>query len=593
MSIETRKTRVWRGRLACGWLGLAGVVLTAAAVSCVHTERSPGMTKAPRTGPADLVVVNARIWTGVEGQDGDDRGGVEPTALAVVGDEIAALGMDEAVRRWIGPRTEVIDAGARRLIPGITDSHTHIVSGGYQLARLNLRGARDREAFVEAIGSDAKAKKAGQWVLGGRWSVESWTDPTPPNKSWIDPVTGNVPVFLSRMDGHSALANSAALRLGGIDASGPPDPEGGEIERDPDTGEPTGILKESAMGLVSRHIPRPTPDEDYEALRRAMTHANAHGVTSMHNMSTRAEVEVIRRALREGTLTVRITSYLSVSDWASYVDRIPTFGLDSDMARLVGFKGFMDGSLGSRTAYLRSAYSDAPATAPYPRGQLTAMADPIENFRENVALVDAHGLQMAVHSIGDEANHLLLGAYEYARQRNGRRDARHRIEHAQHLHVEDIPRFAALGVVASMQPFHKADDGRYAEDRLGHARLEGSYAYRQLVDSGALVVFGSDWPVVTLDPFAGMDSAVNARILTGEVWLPSHSLTVLEALRAYTVSPPHAIHQEDRLGTIELGKLADFVILTDDLLTVPGKRIGQIKVDMTVVGGEVVYRRAQ
>jgi len=544
--------------------------------------------KKPVGRRADLVILNARVWTGVH-PTADSDAPAEPTALAVVGDKIVAVGDDAAIRAWIKNGTQVIDAKGRRVIPGITDSHTHIVSGGFQLAQLNLRDVDSRREFVQAIAAEAKTKKKGQWVLGGRWSVESWDKPETPNKSWLDPVTRDSPVFLRRMDGHSALANSAALSLAGIDASGPPDPKGGEIQRDPKTREPTGILKESATGLVGRLIPDPTPDEDYEALRRAMKHANSLGVTSIHNMSSRAELEAFRRAEREGTLTLRITAYLSVSYWASYVDKIPSYGLNSDTVRLPGFKGFMDGSLGSRTAYMREPYSDTAPETPYPRGQLTAMADPQESFQQNVALADSRGLQVAVHAIGDEANHLLLDAYEYAGKRNGRRDARHRVEHAQHLHVTDIPRFGKLGVVASMQPFHKADDGRYAEDRLGKERLKGSYAFRQLVDAGVLVVFGSDWPVVTLNPFAGIDSAVNAKTLAGEVWLPSHSLTVEEAIRAYTVSPPRAIHRDDRLGTIEVGKYADLIVLDDDPFTIPKDRLAKVRVAQTIVGGKVVF----
>ncbi len=288
---------------------------------------------------------------------------------------------------------------------------------------------------------------------------------------------------------------------------------------------------------------------------------------------------------------MRITVYLGVTDWASHVEKIPGYGLNSDLLRLAGFKGFMDGSLGSRTAYMREPYADATPEMPYPRGQLTEMADPFESFEKQVVIADAAGMQIAVHSIGDQANHLLLNAYEAALKGGGRRDARHRVEHAQHLQVSDIPRFSKLGVVASMQPFHKADDGRYAEKAIGKERLKGSYAFRQLVDTGALVVFGSDWPVVTLNPFAGIDSAVNAKTLAGEVWLPSHSLTVEEALRAYTVSPPKAIHRDDRLGTIEVGKFADFVILEHDLLTIPKDRIADVKVAQTIVGGKVVFDR--
>jgi predicted amidohydrolase YtcJ len=542
---------------------------------------------------ADLVIVNAKIWTGAKPPARKLGRPFDTTALAIAGHTIVAVGDNASVQPRIGPGTRVIDAKGQRVIPGMTDSHTHIVSGGFQLARLSLRNVAGREEFIRAVAEDVKTKKKGEWIVGGRWSVESWSDPQPPNKDWLDPITGNTPVYLVRMDGHQALVNSAALRLAGIDASGPKDPPGGEIVRDPKTGEPTGILKESAGDLVSDLIPDPTVDQRYEALRRAMQHANALGITSVHDMSEPDDLEVFRRAHREGALTIRITTYLMVDDWAPHIDKVEGFPIRDDMFRIAGFKGFMDGSLGSRTAYMRKPYSDAPAETPYPRGQLTAMAADTESFRASVAKIDARGLQVAVHAIGDEANHLLLDAYETVLRRNENRDARHRVEHAQHLHVSDIPRFAALGVVASMQPFHKADDGRYAEKRLGKERLNGSYAYRQLLDAGALVSFGSDWPVATMDPFAGIDAAVNARTLAGNVWLPTHSLTLQEALHGYTTSPPKAIHRGDRLGTIEVGKLADIVILADDPFTEPVDKVGRVRVDMTIVGGKVVYDRSR
>jgi len=493
------------------------------------------------------------------------------------------------MRRFLGRGTRLIDARARRVIPGITDSHTHIVSGGFQLDHLNLRDVRDRNQFVNAVGVRARVKRPGEWIVGGRWSVESWARPETPDKSWIDALTPDVPVFLNRMDGHSALVNSAALRAAGIDANGPPDPKGGEIVRDPHTGEPTGILTESAMGLASGRIPEPSPNERYQALLRAMRYANTLGITSVHDMCELADLETFRRAQREASQSVRITAYLSVDDWTAYVDRIAAFDLNSDMVRLAGLKGYMDGSMGSRTAYMHDAYSDASAGALHPRGMLTPMADPPESFQTVVAVADARGLQLAVHAIGDDANHLLLDVYASAIERNGRRDARHRDEHAQHLIVSDIPRFAQLGVVASMQPFHKADDGRYAEIAIGRDRLPGSYAFRQLVDNGALLIFGSDWPVVTLNPFAGIAAAVTARTLAGDVWLPSHSLTRAEALRAYTAAPARAIHMENKLGTIEVGKLADIVVLADDPFAVPDDGLADVRVAITMIGGRIVY----
>lgn len=537
---------------------------------------------------ADLVILNGKVWTAVDA-DGE-RSGPRLTAIAVIGDRISFVGDEASVGARTGPNTKIIDADGRRVIPGITDCHTHLISGGLQLARLTLRDVRSRGEFVRAVAREA-AKKRSEWILGGRWSVESWTDPYSPNKSWIDSVTRDTPVFLSRMDGHSALVNSAALRLAGIDRNGPRNPPGGEIERNPQTREPTGILKESAMALVRDLIPRPSAQDQHEALLRAMRHANSLGITAVHDMSELRDLAAFRSAEKSGELTLRITTYLSVSDWGLYADKMHQFGLNSEMLRLVGFKGYMDGSLGSRTAYMRYAYSDATREMPYPRGQLTVMADPPEEFDQLVALADSRGLQVAVHAIGDEANHLLVNAYEYALKRNRQKDARHRIEHAQHLYLSDIDRIAVLGIVASMQPYHKADDGRYAEKAIGTERLAGSYAFRRLVDAGALVVFGSDWPVVTMNPFAGVDSAVNARTLAGDVWLPTHSLTVEESLRAYTVSAARAVHREDRRGTIEVGKYADIVILSDDPFTMPKEDVGKIEADITIVGGTVVFER--
>lgn len=590
-----RGRRRWSSRQRFGGL-LMGVVAIGPALVIVRTDPGAHARADESDGvpSADLVIVGGKVWTGADrlGQ------GTKATALAIAGDTIVAVGRDDDIRRRIGSETKIINAGGKRIIPGITDSHTHMVGGGLQLQRLYLRDVASRTQFIRAVADAAKTKKKDEWVLGGRWSVESWHEPQPPRATWMDPVTGDTPVFLSRMDGHSAVVNTAALRLAGIDALGPPDPKGGEIERDPVTNEPTGILKESAQGLVRRLIPAPSSAQRYAALLRAMKHANSFGVTSVHDMCGFDDLATFRRARDADVLTVRITAYVQAGSgstpsdyWSGRLREAARtrFGLDGKMVRVAGFKGYVDGSLGSRTAYVREPFSDATQEMRYPRGQLSAFAASHDSFLSQIVEADALGLQLALHAIGDEANRLALDAYEEVRKRNGRHDGLHRVEHAQHLHVSDIPRFAALGVVASMQPFHKADDGRYAEIGLGKARLEGSYAYRQLVDSGAPLIFGSDWPVVTLNPFAGMDAAVNARTLAGDVWLASHSLTVEEALRAYTVLPPRAVHRGSQLGTLEVGKLADLLILSDDPLTIDKDRLGQIKVATTIVAGRVVY----
>jgi predicted amidohydrolase YtcJ len=536
---------------------------------------------------ADLIITNAKVWTGVARPNEP-----EPAAIAIIGDSIVDLGDAFTVTRdRLGKDTKTLDAQGRRIIPGMTDSHTHLIGGGFQLVRLNLREAKNRDEFVKAVEDAAKTKKEGEWVVGGRWSVDSWADASPPRASWLDPVTAKIPVFLSRMDGHQALVNSAALKLAGIDAKGPADPVGGEIERDPDTKEPTGILKESAMRLVDKLIPESSSKDRYESLLRAMRHANSLGVTSAHDMSQLADLDAFRQAGKERTLTLRITSYLSTEDWSKYADQIAKdhMGLNDKMLYLAGFKGYMDGSLGSRNAFMRDPFCDASAHTPYPRGQLSAFATKYDSFVEQVTAADGKGLQLAVHAIGDEANHLLLDAYEAAAKTNTTTDMRHRVEHAQHLLVDDVPRFAKLGVVASMQPLHKADDARYAEKAIGSDRLQGSYAYRQLLDTRALLVFGSDWPVVSMNPFDGIASAVTARTVDGKTWLADHSIQVQEAVSAYTVWPPRAIHREATLGMIAPGKLADLVILKDDPFTVSPDKLDRVRVAQTIVAGKVVY----
>jgi len=570
----------------------AALLVYASLGSVQNNQATFGQNVEPGDATADLVILNARLWPVPRRPPGElppAAAQAQKTALAVKNGRIVAVGFDDEIRRHIGSSTRVIEARGKRVIPGLTDSHTHIISGGLGLTRLNLRQAANREEFVRLVGEAAKQIGPGQWVQGGRWSVESWADARSPDKTWLDPVTGNIPVFLSRMDGHQSLVNSAALKMAGIDAKGPPDPLGGQIERDPKTNEPTGILKESAMDLLETKIPATSAEERYAALRRAMAHANSFGVTSVHDMSDSADLEIFRRAHEEGALTLRISSYLSVSDWRQQTPTVKSYPIRDDLHSVPGFKGYMDGSLGSRTAYMREPYTDASPDALYPRGQLNAMADPPEEFARRIAEADAVGLHLAVHAIGDEANHLLLDAYESAAARNGARERRHRIEHVQHLRVEDIPRFHSLGVVASMQPFHKSDDGRYAEKAIGKERLKGSYAFRQLWDAGALLCFGSDFPVVTLNPFAGIDVAVNARTLSGDVWLSDHSLSLDEALQAYAVNPPKAIGKEDRLGRLEVGYLADIVILAADPFTMPKERLAEVSVEQTIFSGKTVY----
>ncbi len=535
---------------------------------------------------ADLIIVNGNVWTGV-------RGAARAEALAITGERLTAVGTNDAIRALAGPDAKTIDARGRLVLPGLTDAHLHLIGGGLQLSRIDLRDAKDRADFVRRVADRAKTMRPGEWMLGGRWTVDSWADPPSPSKTWIDAVTGDTPVFLTRMDGHQALANGAALKLAGIDAKGPPDPQGGVIERDPKTGEPTGILKDDAMNLVQSHIPQPSSQERHEALRAAMAHLHRLGLTGVHDMSDPDDLPVYARARAEGTLTLRIHSFLQAPDWSKHYDTLAKYPRDDPWWRVAGFKGYMDGSLGSRTAFMREPFSDAAPDAKYPRGLLVDQADPFDEFQQQIIRADAAGLQLAVHAIGDEANHLILNAYEAVRRTNAPRDRRHRIEHAQHLLPDDVARFARLGVVASMQPLHKADDGRWAERALGPERSLTTYAFKSLLDAGAVLAFGSDWPVVSANPFDGIEAAVTGRTLDGRVWVPSQNITVEQALVAYTAGAAYASYRERDLGTLEIGKLADIVILSQNVFEVPPEHLSETHADVTIVGGRVVWSAGQ
>jgi predicted amidohydrolase YtcJ len=420
-----------------------------------------------------------------------------------------------------------------------------------------LRHTVSKADFVQRVANWAARQEPGAWILGGRWSTESWQTPAQPTKEWVDGVSGGHPLYLSRMDGHSALVNSVALRLAGITKDGPPDPEGGVIDRDPQTGEPTGILRESAMGLVSRHIPPLTTDDKVRALYRATREALRHGITAVSDIPSIDDLPAYQK-LAESQPPIRFFVYLTADDWARAASTAGRFRPQTGWVELRGFKGYLDGSLGSRTAYMREPYLGNEPDRPNWKGLLR---EGVENgmFAQNVAAARVYGAQAIVHTIGDEANHMLLDVLEEIH--GDPRAARCRSEHAQHLLPQDIGRFGKLGVIASMQPFHKADDGRYAEAYIGPERSRSSYAFRSLLDAGAVVSFGSDWPVVTLNPFLGMEAAVTGRTLDGKHWQTQENITVAEALRCYTSRAAYAAFAEHEIGYIAAGYRADFVIL--------------------------------
>jgi len=532
--------------------------------------------------PADLVLVSAKIWTG-------DRTRPEATALAARDGRIVAVGTDEEIRPWRGPKTVVLEGKGRRVVPGFIDCHTHMSMGGFNLLAVDLRHTKDPADFTRRLAEFAKTRPAGRWMTDGAWDHQVWANPVLPTRAMLDPATGDRPACLSRTDGHMMVCSSLALKLARVSRD-TPDPPGGVIVRD-STGEPTGVLKDAAMDLIGSARPPRTAAEVEEALAAAVKHAAENGVTSVQDLPGDArDLDAWEKLRSDGKLTVRVSYRPSLSEWEKARDRRATMKNDEWLS-IGGVKGYMDGSLGSSTALFFQPYTDDPKTT----GVYAAEAIPLSRLEARVASADAAGLPVEVHAIGDRANAEILDVYERVSKKNGPKDRRFRIEHAQHLRAEDIPRFAKLGVIASMQPYHAVDDGRWAEKRIGLERCRTTYAFRSLLDSGATLVFGSDWDVAPLSPLEGIDAAVNRRTLDGKRpggWIPEQKIAVEEALRAYTATAAFAGFEEKEKGTLARGKLADFVVLSRDPLSIPVRELDGVRVDRTVAGGRTVYSRS-
>jgi len=531
---------------------------------------------------ADLVLLNGKFWTVNEAQP-------RAQAVACIGNRIVAVGSSDEIRKWIGRSTQVMDLGGKLALPGFNDAHVHFYSGGENLASVQLRHAKSEAEFRDRIAQFAATLPAGRWVTGGGWDHENWTPARLPERQWIDSVSAGHPVFVSRLDGHMALANSEALKLAGITRE-TPDPPGGTIVRDA-AGEPTGVLKDAAMNSVVRIIPEPSPEQIAEGLRAAMRYAMENGVTSVQDMSASPDVlSVYQTLLSRGELTLRIYGFQPLASW----QRLASVGLRAafggDRLQIGGLKGFSDGSLGSTTALFFEPYLDAPQTSGLANSQMI----PESKMLNNILAADRAGLQIAVHAIGDKANATILGMFEQAAQQDGARDRRFRIEHAQHLRAQDIPRFGKLRVIASMQPYHAIDDGRWAEKRIGPERAKGTYAFRSLLDSGAVLAFGSDWDVAPMQPLMGIYAAATRRTLDDKHpggWVPEQKISVAEAIRAYTMGSAYASFNERNKGSIEPGKLADMVVLSDDILEIAPAEIEKTRVVATIFDGKIIYQR--
>ncbi len=536
----------------------------------------------PQAPTASLVVTGARVWTG-------DPASPWAEAVAVAGEQIIAVGPAKDIEPLIGDATEVIAADGGMLVPGFIDTHVHFLAGGAAIASVQLRDAQTPEEFARRIGAFAKTVKPGEWITGGTWDHTLWGGELP-HRDWIDSVTPDNPLWILRLDGHMALANSLALQQAGVDAD-TPDIAGGEIIRDED-GRPTGILKDNAMLLVQEVMPAPTERQLDGYLEAAMQYVAENGVTTVHDMFDNVAdgwigLETYRRAEARGDLITRIYAVTPLGEWQKLKEDIERNGRGSEWLKTGGVKGFMDGSLGSHTAAMLEPFTDTPDESGF-------LLDSLENLRALMFGADAAGLQLNIHAIGDKAIRDLLDIFHDVAEENGQRDRRFRMEHAQHIHPDDIPRFAVQQIIASMQPYHAIDDGRWAEEVIGAERSKTSYALKSLIDSGAHVALGSDWYVAPASPIEGIEAAVTRRTLDGrnpEGWVPEQKITVEQALRGYTYEGAYASFDENRKGMIKAGMLADLVLLDRDLTAIPPETIRDAKVLKTIVDGRVVFSR--
>jgi predicted amidohydrolase YtcJ len=527
-----------------------------------------------------LILIHGKIWTVNPRQK-------QTEAVAIAGNRIVATGATSQILNLKQTGTQVIDLKGQRVLPGFNDAHVHFYSGGANLAGPQLRYSKSEQEFRDTLAVFARHLPKGEWITGGNWDHENWSPARLPTHQLIDPVTRDWPVFVSRLDGHMSLANLVALKLAGIDRN-TKDVPGGVIVRDAN-GEPTGILKDAAQGLVEKVIPAPSQKQIRTAIKAAQEYANAQGVTSVQDMSAAPDIfRAYQTMLHDGELHVRISGHQPLPNWQRLADVGVLADFGSEYLHIGGVKGFADGSLGSTTALFFEPYLDAPNSS----GIASAELSNPEKMARNIEGADAAGLQIAIHAIGDKANDTILGMYEAVAREHGPRDRRWRIEHAQHLLASDIPRFARLQVIASMQPYHCIDDGRWAEKRIGPERAKTTYAFRSLLDAGATLAFGSDWDVAPMSPLMGIYAAATRRTLDGkhpEGWVPEQKITVEEAVRAYTMGSAYASFEDTIKGSIEPGKLADLIVLSDDIFSIDPVKIADTKVELTIFDGKIVY----
>ena len=526
---------------------------------------------------ADTVFVSGRVYV---------KKGRFETAVAVSGNRILAAGDDAAVRALVSKDTRVIDLQGRLVTPGFNDAHVHFLDGGFGLLSVDLRDAVNEADFAGRIGRHAAALPKGAWILNGNWDHERWKSQALPTKALIDAVTKDNPVAVNRLDGHMILANSLALRAAGIDRD-TKDPFGGTIVRDA-SGEPTGILKDNAQDLLYKALPDPTREMNVRAAKAALAHAASLGVTSVQDNSSIDALPTYQQIRAEGGLSARINVWRPVSALKALIDAGVRSGLGDEWIRVGAIKVLSDGSMGAGTAAFFDPYTDEATT----RGLLLY---PVEELDRLIDDADKSGFQLAVHAIGDRANALVLDAFEKAAAARTRSDRRFRIEHAQVVRRADLKRYAKLGVVASIQPSHCIDDMRWAQKRIGVERCKLAYNFKSFLDAGIPVAFGTDWYVEPLDPRLGLYAALTRETVEGGPpggFLPEERISLDEAIDLYTRGSAYAEFADDFKGTLEPGKLADLAVFATDLFKLEPRKILTTPVDLTMVGGRVVFERA-
>ncbi|HEY8714218.1 MAG TPA: amidohydrolase [Candidatus Acidoferrum sp.] len=540
----------------------------------------PLTAQGPYQPAADLIIENAKVWT-------VDKAIPSAQAVAVLGDRIVAVGSNAEVEVWRGPQTQVLDAAGRLLLPGFNDAHVHFISGGSQLDNVQLNDATSAKEFARRIGDKAKATSKGEWILGGDWDETKWNPAELPTKETIDSLTPDNPVFVSRYDGHMGLMNSVALKLAGVDKSTAEVP-GGAIVRDAQ-GNPTGALKDAAMSYIYKVIPALSHEQRAHAVQRALAHAASVGVTSVQDMNPDyADIAMYAELLERGMLTTRIYAAPPIAFVDDQVKIGVRHSFGGPFLRIGAVKGYADGSLGSRTAYFFEPFDDQPGN----HGLLSDEMHPVSRMRGHMMTADAAGIQICTHAIGDQGISMILDLYAEVTKAHGPADRRLRIEHAQHMAARDFERFDQLDVIASVQPYHAIDDGRWAQGRIGHDRASRTYAFRTFLQHGVRLAFGTDWNVAPLNPMQTIYAAVTRATLDDkhpEGWFPEQKLTVAEAIEAYTMGSAYAEFQEKNKGSITAGKLADMVLLNEDITSIDPVKIRHVEVLKTIVGGKVVF----